>query len=399
MKKRILKRCGGGRETQAPPRKENPPKRNYVDQVSTCEMKKNANLIRHSRLVLHVAAQIGNEQITKQLLKGGWHTDGRDIFGQTPLHHAAKRDNDGVSKALIESKANITMMNNEGLTPLHVACSHGSLRVAKLLLKSAVNVDCDDAKGETPLHAAARSGRTAVVKLLLEQKASLHRPNFNGESPLDVACSSAKKRMTLVACTHFGETPKILPRLRTSSNDKLVRCPSAPDTPPTPPLPLFFPFGGDSEDPAKSKSSGKAQEILPRSKELEPVRDEPVRDESTEWHSEGVRKVSGRKRRRAESSRSEIQKSVVIAGTRRRNGTFRKAIRIRPGFKSEEVLLREARESRRRELEMKNKEGHEGNLFEIVEDSTKIKHGALQTSSKNESQSEHDRPAHVSPTL
>eukprot|EP00954_Amorphochlora_amoebiformis_P021952 1349745-Amorphochlora_amoeboformis.AAC.1 len=104
-------------------------------------MKKQANAIKNCRLALHVAAQIGEEQVgiypcnsenhrdmnhnspiglimpphlphysqvASLLAKGGMPVDGRDSLGQTPLHHAARRDNWGVCKALIGARANLS---------------------------------------------------------------------------------------------------------------------------------------------------------------------------------------------------------------------------------------------------------------------------------------------------
>jgi len=311
--------------------------RNYIDLVSSNEMKKQANIIRQSRLALHVAAHVGDERVARQLLMGGWQIDAKDVTGQTPLHRAARKDNHGVARVLVEARANMYQMNNEGLRPLHVAAEHGCLQVAKLLIERKVGVDADSAYGETPLHFAARAGQMKVVKYLMAAKASLFRSNCNGNSPIDIANGNARKLMALVAKAEHGHRIRAYPTITVGLNDGKGRAPYRrhPPTPPTPPLTPPPSTESETQDTEGASPGGGSSGKTERSSSF------------------SIKRMTSQKK----TELSEvITKPKVVAGTRRRDGSFRKAVRIRPGFQSEEdIRLEEERRAERMQARIRKR--------------------------------------------
>mmetsp|Transcript_19661 Transcript_19661/g.32460 ORF Transcript_19661/g.32460 Transcript_19661/m.32460 type:complete len:161 (+) Transcript_19661:727-1209(+) len=134
-------------------------------------------------------------------------------------------------------------------------------------------------------------------------------------------------------------------------------------TPPTPPLPHVW-DSTDETDSATKLSSPSTSSPSSSSSSPRPVASVMFTNES--HPSKSMRENSSRLALTAASAaskppsspllpshtssrsislkrtqRKKLGDTTVIAGTRRKDGTFRKAIRIRPGFKSEELSIKE----------------------------------------------------------
>lgn len=71
---------------------------------------------RYGKTSLHKAAEQGNAELIKVLLKYGASINATDIKGETPLHSLAWRENDEIFKFLIENKANPLATDIDGYT-------------------------------------------------------------------------------------------------------------------------------------------------------------------------------------------------------------------------------------------------------------------------------------------
>jgi len=139
---------------------------------------------------LHVAVQLGNEEVVRILLVAGADTEARDLDETTPLLHAAERGDVAVIKLLLGAGADVTARNRGGGTPLHVCVQRrDNEEVVGLLLDAGAAVSATDAAGLTALHVAC-AGRSheRTVRLLLAAGASVESPEGrDGSTPLHIA--------------------------------------------------------------------------------------------------------------------------------------------------------------------------------------------------------------------
>jgi hypothetical protein len=85
---------------------------------------------------LFIAAQYGDDQIVKLLLKAGANPNKTDNDGATPLSAAAEEDHVEIVKLLLDSGADPNKANNRDRTPLHIASENGYVEIVKLLMEA-----------------------------------------------------------------------------------------------------------------------------------------------------------------------------------------------------------------------------------------------------------------------
>ncbi|MBD0391720.1 ankyrin repeat domain-containing protein [Wolbachia endosymbiont of Pentalonia nigronervosa] len=146
---------------------------------------------RYGETPLHIAVEIGYENIVKILLKNGADVNAVDKNSVTPLHLAARGGYVEVVENLLLEGANINAVDSEyGATPLHIAAESGYINILGILLKKGADINAIDKKAETPLHVAARNNHIEVVKVLLENKADVDAININKATPLHWAAKN-----------------------------------------------------------------------------------------------------------------------------------------------------------------------------------------------------------------
>ena len=124
---------------------------------------------------LHLAAQTGNLEVVRVLLRAGARVDAQTRIGaHTPLHLASQGAHSDVVKALLSAHADVAAITTtSGVTPLHLAAAaiHGEV-VVKELLEAGAPVDAiESVAGQTPLMFAASAGRAEAVRELLRHGA------------------------------------------------------------------------------------------------------------------------------------------------------------------------------------------------------------------------------------
>ncbi|XP_036604221.1 kinase D-interacting substrate of 220 kDa isoform X5 [Trichosurus vulpecula] len=103
--------------------------------------------------------------------------DERNECGQTPLMLAAENGNLEIVKELIKNGANCNLEDVDNWTALISAAKEGHVAIVKELLKCNVSLEHKDMGGWTALMWACYKGRTEVVDLLLSKGAN---PNVTG---------------------------------------------------------------------------------------------------------------------------------------------------------------------------------------------------------------------------
>ena len=142
------------------------------------------------RTVLHICAEIGNDEITELLLDKaqciGVNVTPIDVMGNTPLHICAKAGNIHMCERLLSLRENypqlifdsrtektqLEMRNNDGLTPFHQAIENHYDEIVKIMLK--YGGDSEKLKQQltmptvknlrTSLHLAALKGKQKSLK-------------------------------------------------------------------------------------------------------------------------------------------------------------------------------------------------------------------------------------------
>jgi ankyrin repeat protein len=148
---------------------------------------------------LHVACQVGDQDVTQLLLGQDADTEVQDNSQSTPLLLALEhweRWRNGtlkaVAKLFIESGANVNVRNNKGRTPLHIACQIGSHDVVRLLQDQDADIEVVESSHWAllfrPLKEEHWSIGAFVTKLLIEFGANVNVRNNNGQTPLHLAC-------------------------------------------------------------------------------------------------------------------------------------------------------------------------------------------------------------------
>jgi ankyrin repeat protein len=121
------------------------------------------------------AAQQGDREAVRTLLKQAADVNGAQGDGMTALHWAAVKNDAELARTLLYAGANTRAMTRIGnYTPLVLAAQNGNAAVMEPLLESGSDVNTKTANGTTVLMLAAASGNTDAVKLLLDKGADLN---------------------------------------------------------------------------------------------------------------------------------------------------------------------------------------------------------------------------------
>lgn len=155
----------------------------------------------------------------RELIRVGTQLDGRDEDGYAPIHHAADTGNLDGLKELVRAGSSHALLSGTGQTPLAVACLTGHPGVVKYLLNTCkADPGKADEVGYTPLAIAAQHGHFAVVKMLLRFGVGKLGPNAYRDALCGVAmCGNLRMIRELVnaeggvhvkgAKTSLGMTP------------------------------------------------------------------------------------------------------------------------------------------------------------------------------------------------
>lgn len=145
---------------------------------------------------LHYAADQGDLEVVKELIRKEAEVNAKTGDKITPLHYAVAAGHLDVVKCLFEALENRDEEKNpkdkNDFTPLHIAVTNGNEALTRFLIEKIPNAAKAVAfDGNTPLHFAVALGNTRIVDALLDSSAidkiTLMKKNSGGKIPLDVA--------------------------------------------------------------------------------------------------------------------------------------------------------------------------------------------------------------------
>jgi len=122
--------------------------------------------IRNNATPLIWAAEFGNTEVVRLLLKKGARVDATDKYGATALIAAACNcaisdmpDTIDSMRLLLAKGANVEAQAKDGSTALMIAAGAGQIEIARLLLQEGAMIEAKDSSGDTPLMHAVTSIR------------------------------------------------------------------------------------------------------------------------------------------------------------------------------------------------------------------------------------------------
>lgn len=160
--------------------------------------RKDTNIVLDYKSALGTAAELGNCDAAKLLIKHGCDINLRSAFLQSPVFLAAGCGHLEFVKLLVESGADLQLRYVLGNAPIHEACLNGHEDIVQYLLgQSGCDVNYRTHRKETPLHMASLKGHVGIAKLLMSAGADLTavkggvRPTCSAIH-LATACDSAE---------------------------------------------------------------------------------------------------------------------------------------------------------------------------------------------------------------
>jgi len=157
------------------------------------------------------AAQRGDLDAVRQLLRDGADVNAAQGDGMTALHWAAERGDEGLAEALIYAGARVDAGTRIGhYTPLHLAARGARVPVVRLLLEAGSDPAAPTTNsGASPLHLASAASDPLVVAELVEWGADVNaREAAWGQTPLIFA--AANNRVAVIrALLQAGADPSL----------------------------------------------------------------------------------------------------------------------------------------------------------------------------------------------
>jgi len=137
------------------------------------------------------AAERGDREAVRALLKQKVDVNAAQGDGSTALHWAAYKDDADMAKLLLASGANVKAATRiGGLTPLFMASKNGNASIIEALLTAGADANSVNEHGTTPLMLAAASGSANAVKALVQHGADVNaRDGVHGQTALMFAAA------------------------------------------------------------------------------------------------------------------------------------------------------------------------------------------------------------------
>ncbi|KAH8402503.1 hypothetical protein KR009_012407 [Drosophila setifemur] len=115
---------------------------------------------------LHLAAQNGHNQSSRELLLAGADPDVQNNYGDTPLHTACRYGHAGVTRILLSALCDPNKTNLNGDTALHITCAMGRRKLTRILLEADAKLGIKNAQGDCPMHIAIRKNYREIIEIL-----------------------------------------------------------------------------------------------------------------------------------------------------------------------------------------------------------------------------------------
>lgn len=133
------------------------------------------------------AADFGDIEAAKLLIKFGAKVDIANLKGYTALMLATRRGHIDVARLLIKAGANINAVDQDGATAVKLAADCGYAEILRLFINAGVNINDKMHDGNGLLIDSVLSSNNKVTAILIEAGADIKNENPNVLSPLLMA--------------------------------------------------------------------------------------------------------------------------------------------------------------------------------------------------------------------
>ncbi|KAJ3282179.1 hypothetical protein HDU79_010109 [Rhizoclosmatium sp. JEL0117] len=168
---------------------------------------------------LSLAAEKGNIEAVKALLRCGANIEAKDNDRSTPLIHASSQGHTEIVEILLECGANIEFQNRLGYSALAYAALKGNFQTVNLLLNCGASIESTNSNGDTPATLAAAMGHTETLRLLIACGATIESKEDDGYTLLALAALNGHQKTAellleyganIESKDNFGRTPLAL---------------------------------------------------------------------------------------------------------------------------------------------------------------------------------------------
>ncbi|XP_036601311.1 NF-kappa-B inhibitor beta [Trichosurus vulpecula] len=187
---------------------------------------------------LHIAAILGEADLTRKLRAAGAGLCVAERGGHTPLHLACRAGAHACARALLgppegqtaqeeeeeeeekekeeqqqqqqcERVEQLECTNYQGHTPLHVAVIHGDTEMVQLLWEAGADLNKPEPTcGRSPLHLAVEAEAAGVLELLLDGGADPKAQMYGGRTPLGSAMLRSDPLLACLLRAHGAPEPE-----------------------------------------------------------------------------------------------------------------------------------------------------------------------------------------------
>lgn len=163
------------------------------------KMLREAEARRGRELEVFVQLRMGNDAPLKKELTEGMSPNCVDGEGKSCLlADAAEKGNAEAVKVLLKAGARTNLQRGDGKTPLHLAAGVGNVEVVRALLEAGADPWAEAGNGATALHEAVWYAKTEVVKELLPWYKERNFSPHGGWSGTPVAMAIDKGRVDIL---------------------------------------------------------------------------------------------------------------------------------------------------------------------------------------------------------
>eukprot|EP00057_Strongylocentrotus_purpuratus_P003131 XP_003725987.1 PREDICTED: transient receptor potential cation channel subfamily A member 1 isoform X1 [Strongylocentrotus purpuratus] len=145
----------------------------------------------NDQTTLHYAAESGNVDMIKLLIKYEAEGDVRDVLCKTPVHIAAQA---GFVDCVEQLLGHTPMLLNEddcnGMTPLLTSCFYGRHEMVRKLLKMGADITNVNYENRTALMLAAMNDHVETMSILIENSCDIHAIDKERNNALHVCCDA-----------------------------------------------------------------------------------------------------------------------------------------------------------------------------------------------------------------
>ena len=174
----------------------------------TYEYRRTFSSVNDATIALWRAAQQGNTEQLRELLRRGADVTARHPDGGPALIKAAARGHSAMVQELLTAGAQVDSKDSEGWTALAWAAEFGRIETVKVLLSAGADPNSRNEAGGVPIMPAAQNGFIEVVNVLLEKGAEVNAAAGDGSTALMVTAREGQSEAVKLLLTK-GADPNL----------------------------------------------------------------------------------------------------------------------------------------------------------------------------------------------